>query len=116
MDQIFFAFQAWPALAAIMALATTVFAAGTITAILTQLMKLPFIPVYASKYPRVTAIVFSILTSLVATFVANVVVIVDWASFLVFAAVTAVLSFKIYDQTKAIVQEVKQAHDQKPQA
>lgn len=102
----------YPALLAIVTAAGTVFASGVTTTILTQLMKLPFIPVAAKSYPRVTSVVFAILTSALATWLLNVAVVIDWLTFAVYAAVTLVVSWKVYDATYAVVDEF--AHPKPP--
>lgn len=96
-----------PALAAILAVVATVLSSGIVTTVLTQLVKLPFVPVAASKYPRVTSILLAILTAGLATWLLNVVVVVDWITFALFAGVTAVVSWKVYDAAKAVVNEVR---------
>lgn len=96
-----------PTLAAILAVVTTVLSSGTVTTVLTQLAKLPFVPVAASKYPRVTSILLALVTSALATWLLNAVIVVDWITFLFFAGVTAVVSWKIYDAAKAVVDEIK---------
>jgi len=97
----------FPALLAIVTAAGTVFASGVTTTILTQLLKLPFIPVAAKSYPRVTSVVLAVLTAALATWLLNVAIVVDWITFALYAAVTVVVSWKVYDATWAVVNEIK---------
>ena len=96
-----------PALAAILTVVATVLSSGLVTTVLTQLTKLPFIPVAAKSYPRVTSIVLAIITAGLATWLLNVVIVVDWITFALFAGVTAVVSWKIYDAARAVVDEIR---------
>jgi len=43
----------------------TILIGGTATSALTELLKLPFIPVAAQKYPRTTAAILSIISAVV---------------------------------------------------
>ena len=45
---------------------------GTASSALTELLKLPFIPVAAQRFPRITALVLSIISAVVAFLVQNV--------------------------------------------
>lgn len=45
---------------------------GTASSALTEMLKLPFIPIAAQKYPRITAAILSVLSALVAFWVQHV--------------------------------------------
>lgn len=70
---------------------------GTATSVLTELFKLPVVPVAAKKYPRATASVLSFLSAVVAVLIQGSISIEHWATLLATAAGTfliAVLTFK----------------------
>lgn len=70
---------------------------GTATGVLTELFKLPIVPIAAKKYPRTTATVLSALSSVVAVLIQGSISIEHWATLLATAAGTfliAVLTFK----------------------
>lgn len=96
----------YPALLAILTVVTTVFTSGVVTAVLTQVMKLKFIPVATKKYPRVTSVLVALVVSALSVWLLGVAVVVDWATFLIFVAVTVVLSWKIYDNVWKVLNEV----------
>ena len=96
----------YSALLAILTVVSTVFASGVVTAVLTQLLKLPFIPVAAKAYPRATSVLVALVVSALSVWLVGVAVIIDWSTFLIFVAVTVVLSWKIYDNVWKVLGEI----------
>jgi len=75
----------------------SILAGGTVSGILTELFKLPYIPVAAKRFPRTTATVLSFLSSLVAVLLQGTLTIQHWAQLVATVAGTflvAVLTFK----------------------
>lgn len=70
---------------------------GTATSVLTELLKLPVVPIAAQKFPRATAAILSFLSSAVAVVIQGTMSIQHWAQLIATAAGTflvAVLTFR----------------------
>lgn len=70
---------------------------GTTTSVLTELFKLPIVPIAAKKYPRLTASVLSFLSALIAVLLQGTLNIQHWVQVVGTAAGTfliAVMTFK----------------------
>jgi fatty acid desaturase len=77
--------------------AGVIVASGIITTLITQALKWQAIKIPASKYPVPVAAVLSVLTSLAAVFMLDLVVITSWLSWLVVAGATLLTATQVYD-------------------
>ncbi len=73
---------------------------GTATALATELLKSPYIPVPAQKYPRVTALIVSIIASVVAVMQSgfNATTLHSWTDGLALVCGTLIVSSVTYNQ------------------
>lgn len=77
--------------------AGAVIASGTVTTLLTQLLKWRFIPIPAQKYPVTVAVIVSLLVSAGALLTLNLVVFSGWVSYIIFAGATILVATQSYD-------------------
>ena len=88
-----------------------VLASGVLTSILTELMKLPFVLVPASKYPKTVAAVIAVLVSGGALLLLDQIILLSWVDWVIFALVTLYVAVKSYDWVlKAVYEKVKKSN------
>lgn len=78
-------------------LGSMVVANGLVVSMLTEILKIDVIKIPASKYPKTTAGVLSLVLSAIAVFSLNILVFDNWISWLIFAGATLLVALKSYD-------------------